>query len=26
VHGRGVGQMSDFDSPFIVNAKLQTLK
>jgi uncharacterized protein (UPF0210 family) len=26
VHGRGAGQMSDFDSPFIVNAKLQTLK
>jgi hypothetical protein len=26
VHGRGAGQMSDFDSPFIVNAKLQPLK
>jgi uncharacterized protein (UPF0210 family) len=25
VHGRGAGQMSEFDSPFIVNAKLQPL-
>jgi uncharacterized protein (UPF0210 family) len=26
VHGRAAGQMSEFDSPFIVNARLQPLK